>query len=203
MNSTTWMKRACLPAVALLATACNVLMPAAVPPPMTEPSGPPAEYVIGAGDVLGIRVWKNPELSVDVPVRPDGKISVPLLDDVQAMGLTTVELKTLLTQEMSEYIANPDITVVVNQMNSKRAFVIGEVRGNGAISLATETRVLDAIIGLGGFGPFANKKRVKVIRKGPDGQDIEYPFNYDAYVAGDAPGTNILLEPGDIVVVPD
>jgi polysaccharide export outer membrane protein len=160
-----------------------------------------ADYVIGAGDQLTIRVWKNPDLSVAVPVRPDGKISVPLLDDVQAEGFTAIELKEVITRDLSEYVTNPDVTVVVEQIN-KAVYVLGEVGRKGPILLSRDLRVTDAISAAGGFGTFADKKRVKVIRR-QDGGELEYRFNYDAYVAGKAPGTNLLLVPGDTIVVPD
>jgi polysaccharide export outer membrane protein len=161
-----------------------------------------SEYLIGAGDILTIRVWKNEELSVDVPVRPDGKISVPLLDDVQAEGLTTLELKEVITRDLSEYVANPDVTVVVQSIGSKYVSVLGEVLRPGPVPLSQDVRVLDAISTAGGFGPFADKKRVRIIRREESGE-VEYRFNYDAYVAGNAPGTNLLLAPGDTIAVPD
>jgi polysaccharide export outer membrane protein len=161
-----------------------------------------SEYLIGAGDILTIRVWKNEELSVDVPVRPDGKISVPLLDDVQAEGLTTLELKEVITRDLAEYVANPDVTVVVQSIGSKYVSVLGEVLRPGPVPLSQDVRVLDAISTAGGFGPFADKKRVKIIRRTESGE-VEYRFNYDAYVGGNAPGTNLLLAPGDTIAVPD
>jgi polysaccharide export outer membrane protein len=161
-----------------------------------------AEYVIGAGDMLSVRVWKNPELSVDVSVRPDGKISVPLLDDVQAEGLTALELKEVITRDLTEYVGNPDVTVVVQAIGSKYVFVIGEVVRSGPVALGKDVRVLDAITNAGGFGPFADKKHIKVIRRN-EGGEVEYRFDYDAYVAGKAPGSNLLLVPNDTVVVPD
>jgi polysaccharide export outer membrane protein len=172
------------------------------PPPPEESAVAEGEYVIGVADVLRIDVWKSPDLTVSVPVRPDGKISMPLVDNVQADGLTTAELKELLTRELAEYVANPDVTVTVIQINSKRVNVIGEVSRPGPVSLQSRLRVLDAISQSGGFNPFADKKRIKLIRNGPDGLG-EYRFDYDAYVAGKAPGTNLLLEPGDTIVVPD
>jgi polysaccharide export outer membrane protein len=172
-----------------------------MPHPPEAPLMEKADYVIGAGDKLTIRVWKNPELSVIVPVRPDGKISVPLLDDVQAEGFTAIELKEVITRDLSEYVTNPDVTVVVETI-SKRVFVLGEVAHQGPIFLANDTRVTDAISSAGGFGTFANKDQVKVIRRSENGE-VEYRFNYDAYVAGKAPGTNLLLLPGDTIVVPD
>ena len=172
-----------------------------MPHPPESPLMEKADYVIGAGDRLTIRVWKNPELSVSVPVRPDGKISVPLLDDVQAEGFTALELKEVLTRDLSEYVTNPDVTVVVEQIN-KVIYVLGEVARKGPIQLASDLRVTDAISAAGGFGTFANKKKIKVIRRSEQGE-VEYRFNYDAYVAGKAPGTNLLLVPGDTIVVPD
>jgi polysaccharide export outer membrane protein len=171
------------------------------PHPVEPPLMEKADYVIGAGDTLTIRVWKNLELSVDVPVRPDGKISVPLLDDVQAEGFTALELKEVITRDLAEYVSNPDVTVVVRQVN-KRVHVLGEVGRNGPQALANDTRVTDAISAAGGFSTFANKKNVKIIRRTEDGE-VEYRFNYDAYVAGKAPGTNLLLAPDDTIVVPD
>lgn len=184
--------------LALAALACASAPPL---PPAPETMEKPA-YVIGTGDALSIRVWKNPELSVDVPVRPDGKISVPLVDDVQAEGLTAQELKQVLSRELEEYVTNPDVTVVVSRMSSKRAYVIGEVGSSGPVPLSTDLRVLDALSLAGGFTTFADKSNVKILRQTEDGEQ-EYVFDYDAYVAGKAPGTNVRLEPGDTIVVPD
>ncbi|MGH9362345.1 MAG: polysaccharide biosynthesis/export family protein [Thermoanaerobaculia bacterium] len=173
-------------------------------PPPAEFEARPKEgvYVIGVADRLRIDVWQNDKLQLqDVPVRPDGKITVPLLDDVQAAGLTTDELKQVLTQELSEYVQNPTVTVVVLAAVSKRAFVLGEVRSSGPISLSVETRVLDAITSAGGFTPFAQKSRIRVLRY-VEGRELEYRFDYDSYVSGDAPGTNLVLQPGDTVLVP-
>jgi len=184
---------------ALWAAACS-----SPPPPPPEASQKPAtSYVIGAGDQLGVRVWKNPELSVDVPVRPDGMITVPLLSDVHAEGMTPEELSQLVTKELSEFIANPDVTIVVLQTGSKRAYVIGAVVRPGPVPLATNLRVVDAIAMAGGFGPFANRKHVRIIRHDMDSNEVTYGFDYDRYVAGKAPGTNIPLLPGDTIVVPD
>jgi len=174
----------------------------AEPPP--EPSVLEREtYVIGHGDILRISVWKNPELSVDaVPVRPDGKISVPLLDDVQAAGLTAEELKELITQALAEYVANPDVTVVVTQINSKRVFVLGEVVRSGPLALTQDMRVLNAISAAAGFTPFADKGNIQVIRETDNGL-VKYEFDYGAYLAGRDPRSNLLLRPRDTIVVPD
>ena len=110
-----------------------------MPHPPELPLMEKADYVIGAGDKLTIRVWKNPELSVSVPVRPDGKISVPLLDDVQAEGFTAIELKEVITQDLSEYVTNPDVTVVVEGIH-KAVYMLGAVGRQGPISLASGSR---------------------------------------------------------------
>jgi polysaccharide export outer membrane protein len=181
------------------ALACQTVLP---PPPEFEAAPKEGTYVIGTADRLRIDVWQNEKLQLaDVPVRPDGMITVPLLDDVQAAGLTTDELKAVLTQELSEYIQNPTVTVVVLAPLSKRAYVLGEVRNAGPIGLGSEMRVLDAITAAGGFTPFAKKSGVRVMRY-IDGEEFDYVFNYDAYVAGRAPGTNVVLHPGDTVLVP-
>ena len=182
-----------------MALACASPAP---PPPEFEAMPKEGAYVIGAADRLRIDVWQNDKVSLgDVPVRPDGKITLPLLDDVQAAGLTTDELKAVLTQELSEFIQNPTVTVVVLAPLSKRAYVLGEVRNPGPIPLSAETRVLDAITVAGGFSPFAKKSSVRVLRY-VDGRELEYRFDYDAYVDGDAPGTNVVLRPSDTVLVP-
>jgi polysaccharide export outer membrane protein len=160
-------------------------------------------YKIGINDVIGITVWKNEELSVSAPVRPDGKISVPLVDDVQAEGLEAMELKEVLTQELSEFITAPDVTVIVLEMNSRSVTVNGAVAQNGRIPITSDLRVLEAIAIMGGFAPFANKSNVSIVRRQPDGTETEYRFNYNAYIKGRAPGTNIVLRNGDAIIVPE
>ncbi len=163
-----------------------------------------AGYVIGPSDILKVSVWKNPELTIEgVPVRPDGKISIPLANDVQAAGLTPLQLKDVLTQALSEYVTAPDVTVIVIQMNSRRVSVEGAVQRPGPVPLFADLRVVDALTQAGGFTPFASRKRIKILRRNADGSLSAYGFNYDAFVAGDAPGSNGLLEPGDTVVVPE
>jgi polysaccharide export outer membrane protein len=176
--------------------------PAAAPPP--EPDVMEREtYVIGHGDILRVSVWKNPELSVEsVPVRPDGKISVPLLNDIQAAGLTPEELKELVTRSLAEFVQNPDVTVVVTQVNSKRVSILGQVARSGAVPLTQDMRVLDAISAAGGFTPFADKGDVRILRRS-GGQIVEYRFDYDKYLRGGAPASNILLAPEDTIVVSD
>jgi len=170
-------------------------------PPDPEPMNRDT-YVIGVQDVLKITVWKNPELDVTVPVRADGKVSVPLLDDVQAEGLTPEELKEVLTSSLAEYISSPHVTVIVLQMNSRTVAVMGAVNRNGSIPLGKDMRVTDAIATAGGFNTWARKSKIKILRRTKDGV-VEYRFDYNAYHKGKAPGTNIVLMPGDTVIVPD
>ena len=173
------------------------------PPPIDPDPMDRSGYVIGIGDVVGVTVWKNEELSVSVPVRPDGKISVPLVDDVQAEGLEAMELKEVLTEELSEFITAPVVTVIVLEMNSRSVTVNGAVVQNGRIPITQDVRVLEAIATMGGFAPFANKSNVRIVRRRPDGTEVEYRFNYNAYIKGRAPGTNIVLRNGDTIIVPE
>lgn len=175
--------------------------PGAEHPPEPAP-GLRDTYVIGIPDLLRVSVWKNPELTVDVPVRSDGKISVPLLDDVQAEGLTAEELKEVITERLSEYIVSPDVTVMVVGMNSNTVSVMGGVMRTGLIPLQRQTRVLEAIARSGGFSTWAKKGQVRILRQAPEGL-VEYRFDYGAYLAGKAPDSNIVLQPGDTIVVPD
>ena len=196
-----------LPAVLALAlggAGCGLFRgPGATPPP--EPDVLAREtFVIGQADELKVTVWKNPELGVEeVPVRPDGKISVPLLDDVQAAGLTPEELKELLTKSLAEYVSNPDVTVIVTTVNSRRVHILGGGIGRStAIPLNQDMRVLDAIAIAGGFTNFAKKDDIRILRRQGGGL-VEYRFDYDAYLRGQAPEANLLLQPGDTIVVPD
>ena len=173
------------------------------PPPLDPDPMERSGYVVGVEDVLQISVWKNEELSVVVPVRADGKISVPLVDDVQAEGLQAMEIKEVLTRELSEFITAPDVTVIVLEMNSRYVNVIGAVPRSGQIPLVKDLRVLEAIAAMGGFALFANTRDVRIVRRQPDGGEVEYRFNYDAYIKGRAPGTNIVLRSGDTIIVPE
>lgn len=175
-----------------------------LPPPEEPPMASRDVYRIGASDILAVSVWRNPELSLpQVPVRSDGKISAPLAGDVQAAGLTTEELKAKLTEKLAEYVTAPDVTVVVIQMNSQKVSIVGEVQRPGPVPLAADTRVLDAVSYSGGFTPYANKNRIRILRRLPDGTIGEYAFSYDDFVQGETPNANFLLQAGDTIVVPD
>jgi polysaccharide export outer membrane protein len=188
-------------AILLTALACGGRSPS---PPPPDPTPMAREtYLIGVTDVLYVSVWKNPELSVEAPVRTDGMISVPLIDDVQAEGLTPQELKEVITRELSEFVTSPDVTILVSQMNSRYVSVLGEVKQDGRIPLTRDLRVLEAIAHVGGFSTFADKSDVRIVRRDRDGNEVEYRFDYNAYIRGKAPGTNIVLRPGDTIIVPD
>jgi polysaccharide export outer membrane protein len=165
-------------------------------PATTDPA-----YVIGAEDVLNIDVWKEPDVSRTVPVRPDGRISLPLINDVQAAGLTPQQLSVTVAESLRKYLNEPQVTVIVTAINSQRIFVVGEVQHVGAFSLIPGMTVLQALSGAGGFTPFANVKKIHVMRV-RDGKHIELPVNYREVLKGDNPDQNIKLEPGDTVVVP-
>jgi polysaccharide export outer membrane protein len=190
--------------IALAAMAFITLSCAGKGAPMpAEPApGTRDAYVIGIPDLLRIVVWRNPDLSVDVPVRRDGKISVPLVDDVQAEGLTPEELKEVLTEALAEYVTAPDVTVIVIQTNSHTVTVVGGVARSGQISLTRQLRVVEAIATMGGFNAWARKDRIKIFRK-TGNETVEYVFNFGAFASGKAPDSNLLLQPGDTVVVPE
>jgi polysaccharide export outer membrane protein len=161
-----------------------------------------SEYVIGANDTLAINVWKETELTLpQVEVRLDGKISVPLLDDVQAAGLTPSQLKASITERLKEYVAAPQVTVIVTRVGSKIVYVMGEVQREGPIAMQPQMRVLDALAISGGFTAFAGKTRVKIIRA--QDQAAEFNFDYEAFVDGSNVTQNILLLPGDQIIVPE
>jgi len=158
-------------------------------------------YVIGPEDVLDINVWKEPDMTRSVPVRPDGKISLPLINDVQAAGSTPQQLAAAVTEKLRKYLTGPQVTVIVTAINSQRVFVVGEVLRAGAFPLIPGMTVLQALANAGGFTTFANVKKIHVMRV-VNGKHTELPFNYREVLKGDNPDQNIKLEPGDTVVVP-
>lgn len=170
------------------------------PPEAVQQTGVAADYVIGADDELHISVWKEPDLSEQLPVRPDGKISMPLLNDVQAAGLTPLQLKNSITEKLKKFIADPHVTVVVLAMNSRRIFVTGEVLHSGPMTLLPHMTVLQAL-SQAGFTQFANPKAIYLLRT-ENGRQSKLPFNYKEVVKGNHPEENIELKPGDTLVVP-
>ena len=160
------------------------------------------EYLIGPDDVLAVNVWKENELSEELPVRPDGKISLPLIGDVQASGLTPVQLQESIRTRLSIYLVNPTVTVIVKETRSHRFNVVGEVEKPGSFVLGQPLRVLDALALAGGFRDFAKTSGIYVLRLHANGSPQRFPFNYKQVISGRNLGQNIRLQPGDTVVVP-
>jgi polysaccharide export outer membrane protein len=160
----------------------------------------PPDYVLGSDDQLHITVWKETDFTVTLPVRPDGKISLPLINDIQAAGLTPMQLRDSITEKLKKYIADPRVTVVVTAMNSRRVFVSGEVLHTGAMPLLPNMTMLQALAAAG-FTQFANLKGIYVLRM-ENGKQVKLPFNYRQVIKGNHPEQNIPLRPGDTVVVP-
>ena len=157
-------------------------------------------YIIGREDALRVAVWKEPELTATLPVRPDGMISLPLLNDVQAAGLTPMQLAASITEKLKRYVADPRVTVVVTAMNSQRVYVLGEVNHTGAMPLIPNMTVLQALASAG-FTQFANTKGIYVLRT-ENGKQQKLPFNYKQVIKGESMEQNIALKPGDTIVVP-
>lgn len=195
--------------------------PATAPPPAPAPAasvpstagpGPtpvmgsslvlPSDYKIGPGDLLQINVWKNETLSRIAPVRPDGKISLPLLQDVQAAGLTPMELRDKLARALAEFMPYPEVSVSVNDVRSMRISVLGQVQKPGVLELHGATTILEAIAMAGGFRDFASPSRIVVLRTDQTGKTDRIRFNYNRAVSNSGDEQNMILKAGDVVVVP-
>jgi polysaccharide export outer membrane protein len=163
-------------------------------------NAPTADYQIGPEDVLDISVWKNPELSRKVPVRPDGKVSLPLVNDIQAAGLTPSELREQLAKKLAEFVPTPEVAVIVAEVQSLRVSVVGAVKTPGRFMLKSPATVLECIALAQGLTEFANRDKIVVLRQeGSTAKRI--PFNYSK-VAGSSDQENFFVKPGDIIVVP-
>jgi polysaccharide export outer membrane protein len=158
-------------------------------------------YIIGAQDVISVSVWKEAELTREVPVRPDGKISMPLLNDVQAAGLTPTQLAAQITVSLKKFVADPQVTIIVTQINSQRIYILGEVTRAGAYPLLPQMTLLQALSSAGGFTIFANLKKIYLLRQ-ENGKQQKYPFDYKQVLAGKNSDQNIVLKAGDTIVVP-
>jgi polysaccharide export outer membrane protein len=176
--------------------------PALAPPPGI-PAGiqPPGDYTIGSGDVLGIVFWREKDLTTDVTVRPDGKITLPLINEIAAAGLRPEQLRTAITEEATNYIQDPAVTVIVRKINSRKVYITGQVEKPGTYDLIAPTTVIQFIAIAGGLKEFAHRKEIVIMRT-EDGKSVTYPFNYEAIVKRTRQDQNILLKPGDTVVVP-
>ena len=168
--------------------------------PNTNTATASSKYVIGADDTLHIDVWKEPDLTATLPVRSDGMISLPLLNDVQAAGLTPMQLAASITEKLKKYLADPRVTVVVTQMNSQRIFVTGEVLHPGTMALLPNMNVLQAL-SAAGFTQFANTKGIYILRTA-NGKATKVPVNYRQLLKGENMNQMIMMKPGDTIVVP-
>lgn len=159
-------------------------------------------FVIGNDDVLAINVWKEPDVSRSIPVRSDGKISLPLVGEVQAAGETPLKLESEIASRLKNYISEPEVTVMVQQINSQKFNVLGMVARPGSYTVANSPTVLDALALAGGFRDFAKQKSIYVLRQNPDGTQTRLPFNYKEAIKGIKPEQNVKLQARDTVVVP-
>jgi polysaccharide export outer membrane protein len=172
--------------------------------PAAVPSGVatvPADYLIGPDDVLSVMFWRDKDMSTEVVVRPDGKISLPLLNDVQASGLSPEQLRVALTEAAGKLIEEPNISVVVKAINSRKVFVTGQVNKPGPYPLSAPTTVLQLIATAGGLMEYADSKNVRVMRT-ENGKPVSYKFNYKDVIKGKNLKQNIELKPGDTIIVP-
>jgi len=161
----------------------------------------PAGYVVGDSDILHVNVWKEPEVSQTVVVRTDGNISLPLINEVKVSGLTPLQIQDLVAERLKGFLNNPQVTVTVAEIRSKRAFITGEIARPGTYSLNAQTTVLQLIAQAGGFTPFAKKDSIVVLRT-EEGKQMRLKFKYKEVVRGKKTEQNIALHPGDTVVVP-
>lgn len=161
-----------------------------------------ASFVIGNDDLLAINVWKEPDISRSIPVRSDGRISLPLVGEVQAAGRTPLQLEQDIANRLRTYIAAPEVTVMVQEIHSQKINIMGQVVKPGSYSLELATTVLDAIAAAGGFRDFANQKHIYILRQNPSGGESRIAFNYKNVIKGKNPQQNVKLEPGDTIVVP-
>ncbi len=160
-----------------------------------------SSYIIGVGDMLQVSVWKNEDLQAEVPVRPDGRISVPLVGEVQVAGLTPLEVQSLLTERYTSFVTAPSVSVLVTQVNSRKVFILGQVKEPGAFDILQPTNVMQALAMAGGLTEFARTKGIVVLRK-INGVDKRWQVNLDAIASGKRPDDNLVLEPGDTIIVP-
>jgi polysaccharide export outer membrane protein len=160
-----------------------------------------SEYRVGEGDTLQIGVWKEPDLSKTVVVRPDGLVSLPLIGELKVSGMRSAEIQDVVASKLKAYLLNPRVTVEINEIKSRRVFITGEIVRPGLYPLGGPTTVLQLIAEAGGFTPFAKRKSIVILRQ-ESGHRMKHSFNYPDVVHGRTPEQNIVLAPGDTVVVP-
>ncbi len=163
---------------------------------------PAPEYVIGPTDVLDVSVWKEPDISRTVTVRPDGKISLPLVGELEASGQTPVQLQTVISHRLANYITSPEVTVLLHDVRSGTVSIFGKIAKPGSYALTRQMTVLDVIAAAGGFKDYAKLSKIYVLRVKPDGTTTRYKFNFKEVIKGHALSQNIPVEPRDAIYVP-
>ena len=171
-------------------------------PAAVKVEAPANEYVIGPDDVLAVNVWKEPEISRTLPVRPDGNISLPLVGDLVASGRTPVELQKEIRKQLVTYLSDPEVAVVVQEAKSHKFNIVGEVEKPGSYVMSGPMTVLDAIALAGGLRDFARETKIYVLRVNTDGSRLRLPFNYKHVIKGSDLKADVQLEPRDTIVVP-
>jgi polysaccharide biosynthesis/export protein len=182
-------------------TTATPQQPGATTPAKPAEIVPPPDYVIGAEDVLNIVIWREKDLSAEVMVRPDGKVSLPLVNDVQAAGLTPEQFRQQLTAATAKFVAEPAVTVIVRAIHSRKVYIMGEVRSPGPYPLPGPTTVLQLIAQAGGLSEFADADDIGVVRT-ENGRAVRLKFNYNEVARGRKIEQNVQLKPGDTVIVP-
>lgn len=181
----------------------KLVEPAPASPAMEAATKPHDDaFVIGNDDVLSINVWKEPDISRAIPVRSDGRISLPLAGEIQAAGRTPLALEREIASKLQSFISEPEVTVMVQQINSQKFNILGQVNRPGSYPLTNSATVLDALAVAGGFRDFAKKKSIYVLRQNADGSQTRIPFNYKEVLKGDNPAQNVKLQSRDTIVVP-
>jgi len=219
-RTTLWMKRLGAPFLCALLSSVLAAQATTSANPPAQPAAPSTaaptaavdpnaaqghdnSFVIGNDDVLAINVWKEPDVSRPaIPVRSDGKISLPLVGEVQAAGLTPLKLEQAIAAKLQNFISQPEVTVIVQQINSQKYNVLGQVGRPGTYVITNSLTVLDAIAIAGGFRDFAKQKSIYVLRQNADGTQTRLPFNYKEVVKGKNPEQNVKIQPKDTIVVP-
>lgn len=176
---------------------------AAAPAPVAAHSSVDPEYILGPGDVVAVDVWHEPEISRTLPIRPDGRLSLPLVGEIQAQGKTAQQLQSEIATRLKKFIDTPTVTVMVTDAESQRFVILGQVLKPGTYPLTHPSTILDAIAMAGGLQPFAHGNKIYLLRKRKsDGVEMRYNFNYKAVSLGVALQENVALQPGDVIVVP-
>jgi len=188
-------------AIVVCTSACSWVRGEEAPPGSVTAA--PGQYQVGPNDVLSIVVWKQPDISAgQLPVRPDGRISLPLAGEIEVSGLTARQIKEVITERLKEYVTEPNVTVMVLQVNYPVVYVVGEVLRPGPVPIRQDTTVLQLISMAGGFTSFADRDDVKILRR-DKGKEYRLKFDYDAVLGGKHSEQNVIVRPGDVIVVED